>query len=161
MAYPIPKGGYKRNVRDISTDLNSIKDSLPSAIKNVLGGIAERLMEEYAVPLTPVDTGFMQSRWRIEDFLPSEVTLLNDTYYLPFVNTWSHPNFADAIAEYTPSIAVEELTKLGFAVDISTQRAEIVYNKSDWWARKADQDPQKFAEYGRGVWWQPYQYAGN
>jgi len=159
VVYPIPAGGYKRNIRDASRDLDSIEDSLPTAVKGALLGIAERLMEEYALPLTPVDTGFMRSRWTIIDTLVNEVTLSNDTYYLPFVNTWSHPNFAETIAEHTPSIAEEELTQLGFVVGVTSRNTELVYNKTDWWARKATQDPMKWAQYGAGVW-PPYRYEG-
>ena len=161
MAYPIPAGGYKRNVRDIARDLDSIEQSLPTAVKNLLFGIAERLLIEQALPKTPVDTGFMQSRWSIEDTAPDEVTVSNDTYYLPFVNTWSHPHFADLIAEETPGIAAEELQSLGFVGEVSKgATVKVAYNKPNWWARKAYQDPLKFAEHGRGVWWQPYQYEG-
>ena len=163
MAIPIPVGGYKRNVGDVAQDLKGIEGSLPGAVMKAMLGTAQRLVEEVALPLTPVDTGFMRSRWSISapNLATNTVTVSNDTYYLPFVNQWFHPGFAEEIADHTPGILAAEIRNLGFKFNIVKRTTQIDYNKPEWWAKKAWQDPLKFAQYGRGVLWREYQYEGD
>ena len=150
MAYPIPLGGYKRVLHELSTDLTQVARDDVAILTKYLHRVAERLTEEEAKPRTPVDTGFMQSRWMWEETAPLEVTISNDTYYLPFVNTWSHPNFAEMIAEETPRILNEELLWLG----VELRRSFFSYDRADWHALKKWQLPIKTTEFG------PYGFRG-
>lgn len=70
-------------------DFHVYIESFPSRLKQI-----QRIFYQNVRALTPVDTGYMKSRWKIEP-IQKEVhsgegnymtSVSNDTYYLPYVN---------------------------------------------------------------------------
>ena len=107
-------GASQRTIHDLSVDLTSIDSSLLPAVGDAID-LAASLVLDDAQAHTPVDTGFMRSRWRNEKKSRLKRSVSNDTWYLPIVNTASgHAGFADRIAGRAPIYIKEAFSRLEF-----------------------------------------------
>ena len=106
-------GASQRTIHDLSVDLTSIDSSLLPAVGDAID-LAASLVLDDAQAHTPVDTGFMRSRWRKDKKAELKYSVNNDTWYLPVVNTTSHAGFADRIAERAPIHIKEAFSRLEF-----------------------------------------------
>lgn len=119
-------GSGSRTIHDLSVDLTSIERSLHPAMGEALD-LAASLVLDDAQSSTPVDTGFMRSRWRKDKKSQLKYSVSNDTWYLPIVNTsLRHAGFAEHIAERAHSNIKLAFEQLEFSQpSVTGKRAEL------------------------------------
>ena len=134
---------YVRKVEYLARDLDSIGASSRTAATNAMRGAAKRLLP-IARALTPVDTGYMQSRWQTRN-KSWGASVRNDTWYLPWVNRDAHPGFAERIATYAPKLMRQELKKVRLSSTIGRRELKLEYSRK--YSRALKYDQGQLAEY--------------
>ena len=113
---PIRIRAKRRLLKDLVTDLSSIRYTYPLSALNSVYGSLNRLKVEHAWPKSPVKSGRLRSKWLVERTGPNSVALVNRTPYIYTANLRSRkPGFLRRIRAALPKVLTEELSKVGIS----------------------------------------------